>query len=80
MLNHEGPQKYYFEEYQKVQEAAYRFKEKEQPISYVTSLARRMHLYPLEDILIAPYIADDWNPSLIVKSMEHIKPQNLRYK
>ncbi|KAL0270074.1 UNVERIFIED_CONTAM: hypothetical protein PYX00_007602 [Menopon gallinae] len=78
MMNQSGPQKLYFEEFQKIQEAAYRFKEKEQPISYVASLVRGMHLYPMEDILIAPYIIDDWNPSLIIKSMEQLKPKNIR--
>jgi len=51
LLKKEGIQKWVYEELKTLSEIEFRFKDKSPPMSYTTTLAGAMHLYPGGDIL-----------------------------
>lgn len=78
MIKREGPQKWIFQEYQQIFQTAHRFKDKEIPLSYVSSIVRNMHYYPLEETLTGPYFLTEWRPELIELVLDYLKPSNVR--
>jgi insulysin len=60
-------------------ELGFRFMESPVPSNYVTSLSGSMHKpYPREWLLSAPYLYREFDPSLITKSLEFLRPDNVR--
>ena len=56
----------------------YRFKDKEDPLSYVQHLTHNMHDYPPEDVLYWRYRLDSFEPELITKVLDYMNPKNFR--
>lgn len=54
MLRREGPKKWVWDECQATAAIAFRYKSKENPGNYATSLARQMHVYETEHTLSGP--------------------------
>lgn len=54
------------------------FKEKNRPGSYVNVMSRALQKYPMEEILIAPYLFTEWRPDLINTVIDHLTPDNIR--
>lgn len=65
MLCIDGPKKWIFEEYLNLSEMQFRFKDKETALLLVSSVVHSMQLYPMEEVLTAPYLISDWRPDLI---------------
>ena len=78
MLKEKCPQKYIFEEIQKVNNLKFDNKDKEKPDGYVTSLSARMHKYPMEDILRVNYLMEDYKPEVIKKCLNDLTTENMR--
>lgn len=78
MLKKEGPQKWIFEEYCDLCEMQFRFKDKENPLTLVSSVVHSMQSYPLEEVLAAPYLISEWRPDLIEDLWNKFYPQNAR--
>ncbi|KAH8300473.1 hypothetical protein KR018_008259, partial [Drosophila ironensis] len=78
MLRAEGPKKWIFDECVKLNEMRFRFKEKEQPESLVTHAVSSMQIFPLEEVLIAPYMSNEWRPDLITGLLDELVPSKSR--
>ncbi|KAH8371843.1 hypothetical protein KR093_009062, partial [Drosophila rubida] len=78
MLRQEGPKKWIFDECKKLNEMRFCFKEKEQPENLVTHTVSSMQIFPLEEVLIAPYLSNEWRPELISKLLEELVPSKCR--
>lgn len=78
MLRELGPQKWIFDECVKINEMRFRFKEKEKPENLVTHVVTCMQVYPLEQVLTAPYLTDEWRPDLISKLLNELVPSKCR--
>ncbi|XP_036326734.1 insulin-degrading enzyme-like [Rhagoletis pomonella] len=78
MLRKEGPKKWIFDEYVNINEIRFRFKDKEQPENMVTHAVSAMQIYPLEEVLTAPYLSNEWRPDLITKLLEELVPEKCR--
>ncbi|KRK02280.1 insulin-degrading enzyme isoform X2 [Drosophila yakuba] len=78
MLRKEGPKKWIFDECVKLNEMRFRFKEKEQPESLVTHAVSSMQIFPLEEVLIAPYLSNEWRPDLIKGLLDELVPSKSR--
>lgn len=78
MLRIDGPQKWIFEEYLNLSEMQFRFKDKETALLLVSSVVHSMQLYPLEEVLTAPYLISDWRPDLIENLMNDLVPEKCR--
>jgi len=78
MLRQEGAKKWIFDECVKLNEMRFRFKEKEQPENLVTHTVSSMQIFPLEEVLIAPYLSNEWRPELISKLLDELVPSKCR--
>ncbi|KAG8188554.1 hypothetical protein JTE90_007162 [Oedothorax gibbosus] len=78
MLKEEGPKEWISKECQKLTEMTFRFKDRERPQSYVASLANRLFLYPMEEVLSGPYLIQDYKPELIKQLLNLLTPENIR--
>uniref|UniRef100_A0A1A9ZU27 Insulin-degrading enzyme n=1 Tax=Glossina pallidipes TaxID=7398 RepID=A0A1A9ZU27_GLOPL len=78
MLREMGPQKWIFDECVKLNEMHFRFKEKEKPESLVTNAVTSMQIYPLEEVLTAPFLNNEWRPDLITTLLNELLPSKCR--
>ncbi|KAM4730097.1 insulin-degrading enzyme isoform 1-T1 [Anableps anableps] len=77
-LRTEGPQEWVFEECKDLSRVAFRFKDKERPRGYTSKVAGLLHYYPLEEVLAAEYLLEDFRPDLIEMVLDKLRPENVR--
>ncbi|XP_076142122.1 insulin-degrading enzyme isoform X2 [Alosa pseudoharengus] len=77
-LRTEGPQEWVFQECKDLNNVAFRFKDKERPRGYTSKVAGLLHYYPLEEILAAEYLLEDFRPDLIQMVLDKLLPENVR--
>ncbi|XP_076831395.1 insulin-degrading enzyme isoform X2 [Brachyhypopomus gauderio] len=77
-LRTEGPQEWVFQECKDLNTVAFRFKDKERPRGYTSKVAGLLHYYPLEEVLAAEYMLEDFRPDLIEMVLEKLQPENVR--
>jgi insulysin len=68
----------YYEETQKIAANEFKFKEKDQPAGYVSSLAARLHTVESEHILSAPWIHKEYKQNLVDIILSHLRLDNLQ--
>lgn len=78
LLREAGPQKWIFDEYSKLSEMQFRFKDKENPMSLVSNVVHQMLIYPLPDVLSANYLLTEWRPELIEDVLSRLVADNCR--
>ena len=79
MLKEEGAKEWIYNENKSVDEIQFRFKDKESPDSFVSSLSQRMQKYDYSHLLNGPYYYQSFNAELTNKIInEYLTPQNLR--
>ncbi|MDG1164712.1 MAG: insulinase family protein [Porticoccaceae bacterium] len=66
-----------YDEQAKMADIAFRFQEKRSPMGYVSSLAGRMQLHPVADVLRANYAMEGWDQELIMQTANALTPDNL---
>lgn len=76
-LIRKGVERWRYEEQSRLAELAFRFQDKAQPLAYVRSISPNMDLYPIEDILIAPYLMERFDPELIEGYLSYLRPDNV---
>ncbi|KAI4812691.1 hypothetical protein KUCAC02_024059 [Chaenocephalus aceratus] len=77
-LRTEGPQAWVFDECKDLNNVAFRFKDKERPRGYTSKVAGLVHYYPLEEILAAEYLLEDFRPDLIEMVLDKLRPKHVR--
>ncbi|XP_068423658.1 insulin-degrading enzyme isoform X4 [Clinocottus analis] len=77
-LRTEGPQEWVFEECKDLNKVAFRFKDKERPRGYTSKVSGLVHYYPLEEILAAEYLLEDFRPDLIEMVLDKLRPEYVR--
>ncbi|XP_039527694.1 insulin-degrading enzyme isoform X2 [Pimephales promelas] len=77
-LRTEGPQEWVFQECKDLNNVAFRFKDKERPRGYTSKVAGLLHYYPLEEILAAEYLLEEFRPDLIEMVLDKLRPENVR--
>ncbi|KAG7462728.1 hypothetical protein MATL_G00187840 [Megalops atlanticus] len=77
-LRTEGPQEWVFQECKDLNTVAFRFKDKERPRGYTSKVAGLLHYYPLEEVLAAEYLLEDFRPDLIEMVLDKLRPENVR--
>jgi len=78
LLKKTGPQKWIFDEYCRLNEMQFRFKDKENPLHLVSNVVHSMLVYPLPEVLSANYLLTEWRPDLIENVMKCLDPDNAR--
>nr|XP_043901577.1 insulin-degrading enzyme isoform X4 [Solea senegalensis] len=77
-LRTEGPQEWVFDECKDLNKVAFRFKDKERPRGYTSKVAGLLHYYPLEEVLAAEYLLEDFRPDLIEMVLDKLRPEFVR--
>ncbi|XP_008428221.1 insulin-degrading enzyme isoform X2 [Poecilia reticulata] len=77
-LRTKGPQEWVFDECKDLSKVAFRFKDKERPRGYTSKVAGLLHYYPLEEVLAAEYLLEDFRPDLIEMVLDKLQPENVR--
>uniref|UniRef100_A0A671U714 Insulin-degrading enzyme n=1 Tax=Sparus aurata TaxID=8175 RepID=A0A671U714_SPAAU len=77
-LRTEGPQEWVFDECKDLNKVAFRFKDKERPRGYTSKVAGLLHYYPLEEVLAAEYLLEDFRPDLIEMVLDKLRPEHVR--
>ena len=77
LIAREGIEEWRHNEYAAMGEIAFRFAEKQDPASYVTTVARNMHQYKNAEILRAPYVAEQFNGTIIKTIISQLTPDNM---
>jgi secreted Zn-dependent insulinase-like peptidase len=77
LIGQQGLERWIFEENRRLAEIQFRFQEMPSPLSYVRGLAAALHIYPARDVLIGPYVYEDFDPGLIAGFLDRLTPDNL---
>jgi len=71
------PQYWLFKEQAQVAELGFRFQEKSRPTGLVYQLAPRINEYPPEDLLVAPYLMQEFDATTISKFLNELTLDNV---
>ncbi|MBV31943.1 MAG: hypothetical protein CMK36_00680 [Porticoccaceae bacterium] len=77
MLNSEGPQLWRYEEQSALASLKFRFQERGAPIDFVSSIAPMIDKYPPEELLVAPYVMENFDAALIKKYLAYLTRENV---
>ena len=77
ILNIEGPQLWRFQEQSSLASLKFRFQEKGTPIDFVSSIAPMIDKYPPEDLLVFPYVMENFDTSLIKEYLGYLTRENV---
>jgi secreted Zn-dependent insulinase-like peptidase len=77
LIKKEGVSEWVHQERLRLANVAFRFQEPSTPIRYVKILAKRMHQYPIQDVLRGPYALDYFAPELINEYLNMLTPDRL---
>jgi len=59
-------------------EMGFKFKDKEDPFRYLPSVAQNMQVYPEKYILAGDHLNEDYDPELILQTLNYFTPENMR--
>ena len=76
-IGEEGLKPWIYDEQKNLAAVDFRFRERLEPLSLVRAMSRRMHDYPVSDLLYGPYRYDRFDPVLIRGYLDQLVPQNL---
>lgn len=77
LIRRTGIDRWRFEEQAKLLEIDFRFQEKATPIHYTSYLASRMRHHAAEEVLVAPYLMDRYDPELYRRLLGYLTPDNV---
>ena len=77
LLRKQEVDRWRFDEQARVAELAFRFREKTSAINAVRGIAPALAYYPPRDVLIAPYLMESFDPSLIRRYLGYLRPDNV---
>ncbi|XP_034408413.1 insulin-degrading enzyme-like [Cyclopterus lumpus] len=75
-LRTEGPQEWVFEECKDLNKVAFRFMDRD--FDYTSKVSGLVHYYPLEEILAAEYLWEEFRPDLIEMVLDKLRPEYVR--
>ncbi|GFO42674.1 insulin-degrading enzyme [Plakobranchus ocellatus] len=78
LLKKKGAQEWIYKECKDLAALSFNFKDKESPRVYSSGLAGRLQDYPMEDVLSAYSLFDDFRPDLINTILDKLVPSNMR--
>ncbi|XP_026471826.1 insulin-degrading enzyme-like [Ctenocephalides felis] len=78
LLKKETPQKWIFDESKAINDMNFKFRDKEQPRSYVVYLAKNLMHFKFEEVLCGPSLMTHWDPKLIESIVDEFIPENVR--
>ncbi|CAG2111287.1 unnamed protein product [Medioppia subpectinata] len=80
MLKSEGITQWIWDESKQMLEIGFHYKDRSQPINYVLSLADKLLLYPIEEVLRVSYLMDEYRPELIAQLLNELSADRMRVR
>lgn len=77
LLKATDPEKWRYDEQALSAELNFRFQEKSSATAFVYLTGPALGLYPPEDVLIAPYLMEEFDPTLIESYLDYLTPDNV---
>ncbi len=77
LIREQGIQNWRYEERSRMADIAFKFKEKQNPMGYVSGLAGQMQHYPVTEVLRAGYLMTDYDAELIRQVADQLTTDNL---
>lgn len=77
MLRRGEPQEWVVEEIRRVSKMKFDFLQKSQGMNYCSKIAKNLHKRTMEEVLIYPYLMEEFRPDLIKKYLEQLRTDNL---
>jgi secreted Zn-dependent insulinase-like peptidase len=77
LIRDSGLEKWRYDEQARIAELAFRYKEASSAIAYVSSLAPNFRLYPPRDLLVAPYLMTRFDPGVVTRYLNELRPDNV---
>lgn len=77
LIQANGIASWIFTENQRIADLKFRFQDNLEPIVWVRRLAVNLQRYPLADVLHGPYTMQHYDPELIARYLQFLKPANL---
>ncbi len=77
LIREEGIEPRYHEELARMARIGFRFLEKTRARSHAVSLASALHVYPIREVLTAPYRFDDFDPALERRFLAALTPDRV---
>ncbi len=77
MLKSTPPREGLYKEQAVVAELGFRFQEKSNPMGFVYQMAPRLDQFAPEDLLVAPYLMESFDPKLIQEYLAYLREDNL---
>lgn len=78
MVRAAPPQRWLYDEQAKVAEIGFRFQEKSRPTGLVYGLAPRLDEYPPQDLLVAPYLMEEFDAEVIEELLSYLREDNVQ--
>ena len=77
LIGEQGIDPRYYEELARMARIAFRFQEKTEPRLHAVSLAAALHVYPVHEVLTAPYRFDGFDPELERRFLSALAPDRV---
>jgi insulysin len=77
LIREQGIESWRYSERAQLSNIAFRFQEKQNPVSYVSSLSSMMQSYPVNDVLQANFVMTDFDAELVAEIGALLTPDNL---
>ena len=77
LIRETPPQEWLYKEQATVAELGFKFQEKSNPSGFVFRLSPQLDNYPPQDLLVAPYLMEDFDAELIEEYLTYLTPENL---
>ncbi len=77
LIRADGIAKWRYVEQAELADLAFRFQEPSAPQRFVTSTAANLRLYPVREVLEAPYLMEHYDEALIRRYLDAMRPDNL---
>jgi insulysin len=77
LIRSQGVTRWRYHEQAEVAELAFRYQEPKRPLSFVYGTAPDLRLYPVPEVLEAPYLMERYDETLIDRYLDALRPDNL---
>jgi secreted Zn-dependent insulinase-like peptidase len=77
LIRDRGVEAWRYHEQQQLSKLAFRFQDKQPAQSYVRTISPGMNLYPIGEVLIAPYLMEDFDADLIERFLGYLTRANV---
>jgi secreted Zn-dependent insulinase-like peptidase len=77
LVREQGIHDWMYEELRTMANLAFEYQDPASPINYVSSLSARLREFPVQDLLTAPYVYEDFDTTRIREVLDALRPDNM---